>query len=296
MNEIRCKEIKRGKSPTYITNSNIFVFAQKCNSKFNGIDLSLCKCLDPAKFRNYDRSEVILPGDIIINSTGTGTLGRIGYFSKSDNINNLTLVPDSHVTVVRLSNELNSYFMKVTVDLYHKYFEKHGEGSTNQKELKPLTIQTILVPIPPRNEQDRIVNKLKELNLLIEKYKLAEEKLYELNSNIKNQLKKSILQYAIEGKLASQDPNDEPASVLLDRIRKEKQNLIAEGKIKKDKNESIIYRRDNSYYMVVLFTLLKYCILLPNGGLLEVNVAMKYIIYNKFPYIGFLSKKVVYLQ
>ena len=248
LNEIRCKEIKRGKSPTYITNSNIFVFAQKCNSKFNGIDLSLCKCLDPAKFRNYDRSEVILPGDIIINSTGTGTLGRIGYFSKSDNINNLTLVPDSHVTVVRLSNELNSYFMKVTVDLYHKYFEKHGEGSTNQKELKPLTIQTILVPIPPRNEQDRIVNKLKELNLLIEKYKLAEEKLYELNSNIKNQLKKSILQYAIEGKLASQDPNDEPASVLLDRIRKEKQNLIAEGKIKKDKNESIIYRRDNSYY------------------------------------------------
>ena len=248
MNEIRCKEIKRGKSPTYITNSNIFVFAQKCNSKFNGIDLSLCKCLDPAKFRNYDRSEVMLPGDIIINSTGTGTLGRIGYFSKSDNINNLTLVPDSHVTVVRLSNELNSYFMKVTVDLYHKYFEKHGEGSTNQKELKPLTIQTILVPIPPRNEQDHIVNKLKELNLLIEKYKLVEEKLYELNSNIKNQLKKSILQYAIEGKLASQDPNDEPASVLLDRIRKEKQNLIAEGKIKKDKNESIIYRRDNSYY------------------------------------------------
>lgn len=248
LNEIRCKEIKRGKSPTYITNSNIFVFAQKCNSKYNGIDLSLCKCLDPTKFRNYDRSEVMLPGDIIINSTGTGTLGRIGYLSDSDNINNLTLVPDSHVTVVRLSNELNSYFMKVTVNLYHKYFEEHGEGSTNQKELKPLTIQTILVPIPPRNEQNRIVNKLKELNPLIEKYKLAEEKLYELNSNIKNQLKKSILQYAIEGKLVPQDPNDEPASVLLDRIRKEKQKLIAVGKIKKDKNESIIYRRDNSYY------------------------------------------------
>lgn len=229
------------------------MFAQKCNSKYNAIDLSLCKCLDPTKFRNYDRSEVMLPGDIIINSTGTGTLGRIGYLSDSDNINNLTLVPDSHVTVVRLSNELNSYFMKVTVNLYHKYFEEHGEGSTNQKELKPLTIQTILVPIPPRNEQNRIVNKLKELNPLIEKYKLAEEKLYELNSNIKNQLKKSILQYAIEGKLVPQDPNDEPASVLLDRIRKEKQKLIAVGKIKKDKNESIIYRRDNSYYIIRIF-------------------------------------------
>lgn len=69
-----------------------------------------------------------------------------------------------------------------------------------------------------------------------------------MNSNIKEQLKKSILQNAIEGKLVPQDPNDEPASVLLDRIRKEKQKLIAEGKIKKDKNESIIYRRDNSYY------------------------------------------------
>ena len=70
----------------------------------------------------------------------------------------------------------------------------------------------------------------------------------ELNSNIKEQLKKSILQYAIEGKLIPQDPNDEPASLLLDRIYKEKQKLITEGKIKKDKNESIIYRRDNSYY------------------------------------------------
>ena len=60
--------------------------------------------------------------------------------------------------------------------------------------------------------------------------------------------------------------------------------------------KSTTKRNKKNRYMVVLFTLSKYCILLPNGGLLEVNVAMKYIIYNKFPYIGFLSKKVVYLQ
>ena len=105
-----------------------------------------------------------------------------------------------------------------------------------------------MIAIPPLNEQYHIVNKIKQLEPLIDKYKQAEEKLFELNLNIKEQLKKSILQYAIEGKLVPQDSNDEPASVLLERIRKEKEKLIAEGKIKKDKNESIIYRRDNSYY------------------------------------------------
>ena len=110
------------------------------------------------------------------------------------------------------------------------------------------TMINLYLPLPPLSEQHRIVAKLQELEPLIEKYRIAEEQLHELNSNIKDQLKKSILQYAIEGKLVPQDPNDEPASVLLERIREEKQQLIKEGKIKKDKNESIIFRRDNSYY------------------------------------------------
>ena len=111
-----------------------------------------------------------------------------------------------------------------------------------------ILIPNTLVVIPPYNEQQRIVDKINELEPLIDKYKLIEEKLYKLNSSIKEQLKKSILQYAIEGNLVQQDPNDEPAFVLLERIREEKNKLVAEGKIKKDKNESIIYRRDNSYY------------------------------------------------
>ena len=110
------------------------------------------------------------------------------------------------------------------------------------------TMINLFIPLPPVKEQNRIIECIHSLNPLIQKYQKAEEQLYELNSSIKEQLKKSILQYAIEGKLVPQDPNDEPASVLLERIRKEKQKLIAEGKIKKDKNESIIYRRDNSYY------------------------------------------------
>lgn len=72
--------------------------------------------------------------------------------------------------------------------------------------------------------------------------------MHKLNSTYKDQLKKSILQYAIEGKLVPQDPNDEPASVLLERISEGKEKLIKEGKIKRNKNESIIFKRDNSYY------------------------------------------------
>ena len=120
------------------------------------------------------------------------------------------------------------------------------------------TMINLYLPLPPLSEQHRIVAKLQELEPLIEKYRIAEEQLHELNSNIKDQLKKSILQYAIEGKLVPQDPNDEPASVLLERIREEKQQLIKEGKIKKDKNESIIFRRDNSYYEKI--NGIEYCI------------------------------------
>lgn len=120
------------------------------------------------------------------------------------------------------------------------------------------TMINLYLPLPPLSEQHRIVAKLQELEPLIEKYRIAEEQLHELNSNIKDQLKKSILQYAIEGKLVPQDPNDEPASVLLERIREEKQRLIKEGKIKKDKNESIIFRRDNSYYEKI--NGIEYCI------------------------------------
>lgn len=248
LNEIRIKEIKRGKSPKYATEGDVLVFAQKCNTKYNGIDISLSKHLDSSSLKRYDDSEKMVDGDIVINSTGTGTMGRIGYYSANCNPNNYVLVPDSHVTIVRVSTILNSKFIKNTIDQYRDYFEKHGEGSTNQKELKPITIQNILIPIPPQSEQIKIIKTIDKLEPLIEKYKHAEEQLYKLNSNIKEQLKKSILQYAIEGKLIPQDPNDEPASVLLEHIRDEKNKLISEGKIKKDKNESIIYRRDNSYY------------------------------------------------
>ncbi len=90
-----------------------------------------------------------------------------------------------------------------------------------------------LVPLPPLAEQHRIVEKIEELMPKVEEYGKAQEALDKLNTELPEQLKKSILQEAIEGRLVPQDPNDEPASVLLDKIRKEKEKLVKKGKLKK---------------------------------------------------------------
>lgn len=108
-----------------------------------------------------------------------------------------------------------------------------------------------LIPLPPLPEQHRIVNKIKELLPYIYKYEQAENQLTKLNNDFPELLKKSILQEAVQGKLVPQDPNDEPASVLLERIRAEKQTLIKASKIKKDKHESVIVTRDKIPYEIV---------------------------------------------
>jgi len=110
------------------------------------------------------------------------------------------------------------------------------------------SLDALLIPLPPIMEQKRIFDKLHELTTPLLDYGAAEQKVTELNVNFPERLKKSILQEAVQGKLVSQDPSDEPAKALLERIRAEKQRLIKEGKIKKDKHESIIFRRDNSHY------------------------------------------------
>ena len=105
-----------------------------------------------------------------------------------------------------------------------------------------------LFPVPPFNEQQRIASKFSTIIPYIEQYSMVDTELSSLNSIFSENLKKSILQEAIQGQLVPQDPSDEPASVLLERIRAEKEQLIQEGKIKRDKHESVIYRRDNSHY------------------------------------------------
>ena len=105
-----------------------------------------------------------------------------------------------------------------------------------------------LFPVPPVSEQKRIVQKVSDLSPCLEQYAAADTKLLSLNTAFPEALKKSILQEAVQGKLVPQDLSDEPAEALLKHIRAEKQRLIKEGKIKKDKHESVIFRRDNSHY------------------------------------------------
>ena len=116
-----------------------------------------------------------------------------------------------------------------------------------QKNFSGLSgLGNMLVPIPPLSEQIRIVGKLNVVMVSVAEYGVAYSKAEYINDAFPDTLKKSILQEAVQGKLAPQDPADEPASVLLERIRAEKEQLIKEGKIKRDKHESIIFRRDNS--------------------------------------------------
>lgn len=150
------KEIRRGKSPKYAEKSNVLVFAQKCNTKYNGIDINLGQYLDETILKRYPADEYMQNGDVVINSTGMGTLGRVGFYRNIDNTSGLSVVPDSHVTIIRGFSCIQSSYLYAFMKAHQKELEKKGEGSTNQKELKPLTLKEMLVPIPPLSEQKRI--------------------------------------------------------------------------------------------------------------------------------------------
>ena len=151
------KEIRRGKSPKYTERSGTLVFAQKCNTKYNGIDVGLALYLDEDTLSRYPADEYMQDGDVVVNSTGMGTLGRVGIYCATDNHLGLPIVPDSHVTVIRVAHNIQAFYMYAFIKADQREIEKKGEGSTNQKELKPLTLKEMLIPIPPYSEQERIV-------------------------------------------------------------------------------------------------------------------------------------------
>ena len=235
LNDIVIKTIKRGKSPSYTAKSNILVFAQKCNTKAGYIDLSLAQYLDETKLSKYPEEEFMMDNDIVLNSTGNGTLGRVGIYHNSDNPNGHPVVPDSHVTIIRTNTHISAKFAFYSLKYYQPYMEKLGSGSTNQTELSAGVVKALLFPLPPLAEQKRIVAKIEELLPYIDRYEQAWSKLKQFNSRFPEDMKKSLLQYAIQGKLVEQRPEEGTAEELFAQIQEEKQQLIKAGKIKKEK-------------------------------------------------------------
>ena len=244
-----CEYIQRGKSPKYSPIKKYPVVAQKCN-QWSGFSIEKAQFIEPDSLSSYGPERLLQDNDLMWNSTGLGTLGRMAIYKTAANPYELA-VADSHVTVIRplkqfvLPEYLYYYFANPSVQ---SVIEDQADGTTKQKELATATIKTYLTPIPPLDEQRRILTKLSEVLPVVKSYGAVYGETVAMQEAFSEALKKSILQEAVQGKLVPQDPSDEPAEALLERIRAEKQRLIKEGKIKKDKHETVIFRRDNSHY------------------------------------------------
>ena len=212
-----CLFLSRGKSPKYSDTDKTYpVFAQKCNLKDGGISLEQARFLDPSTICKWSEEYKLKTGDVLVNSTGTGTVGRTRLFHEGYLKNYPFVVPDSHVSVIRTTSEVKSEFVfaYISSQLIQQYLEDNLAGSTNQKELYIGVLSDLSFPLPPLAEQHRIVAEIERWFSLVD---IIENGKSDLQTTIK-QTKSKILDLAIHGKLVPQDPNDEPAIELLKRI------------------------------------------------------------------------------
>lgn len=234
-----------GKSPKYSKiPTEHKIIGQQANQDY-GIDFNYVKYATNDFVVDMPEVYYLKDYDVLLNTLGNGTLGRSGIFKIPVGEKILT---DGHLFVFRNINPIISEYLFAFLKLKRQEIEKSANGTTNQTFLNLTKTIEWLIPLPPLSEQQRIVEKLKELEPYINDYDKAYEKIEKLNTDFPDLLKKSILQEAVQGKLVPQDPTDEPASILIEKIRQEKEQLIKDKKIKKDKNESYIFRRDNSHY------------------------------------------------
>ena len=234
----------RGGNVAYSDNGIGFLRAENV-AGLDRLDLSKLNHIDEATHTGFLKRSIIAADDVLI--TIAGTLGRTAIVKEE----NLPLNANQAVAIIRL---VDSHSVDLRYLVYALNAPAIQDKLTAQKKITAipnLTLEIIsdcLVPIPPLNEQRRIVKQFALFVPQIAEYEGKQTELNALNTGFPEALKKSILQEAVQGKLVPQDPSDEPAEALLERIWAEKQRLIKEGKIKKDKHESVIFRRDNSHY------------------------------------------------
>lgn len=154
--------IQRGKGPKYVETSEVAVVSQKC-VQWSGFDLSRARFIDPSTFNSYSEERFLREGDLLWNSTGTGTIGRVNLFSVQED-ERIRAVADSHVTVVRVMECNPAYVWLWLASPYvQSTIESTATGSTNQIELATAMVKAQPIPVPPLQEQDVIVARAREL-------------------------------------------------------------------------------------------------------------------------------------
>ncbi len=232
----------RGATPTKIANGIPLITAKNVKSGY--IDYTINDYISEEEFKERQQRGISKKGDILFTTEaplGNAALANIEKFSAGQR-----LITFQHYGI---QNELINYVMLMFMlsDFFQHQLYINKTGST-VAGIKAAILKTLWIPIPPYKEQIRISDALKATLNLVDNISESKEA---LNNQINN-AKSKILDLAIRGKLVPQDPNDEPASVLLERIRAEKEKLIKQGEIKRNKKESVIFRSDdNSYYETI---------------------------------------------
>ncbi|MDC1691258.1 restriction endonuclease subunit S [Phocaeicola vulgatus] len=182
-----------------------------------------------------------------------GTIGNIAFYSGEN------VILGKSACYFNLLNGIERKYIKIVLqtDYFLEYTKRVATGSTIKNV--PLSgMRNVLIPIPPKDEQQVIIDKLSSLKLLIEKFNIEQSQLNKLNAELRSVLKKSILQEAIQGKLLPQITEEGTAQELLEQIRQEKQKLVKEGKLKKSALlDSIIYKGDDNKYFEKIGTIEK---------------------------------------
>ena len=214
---------------------------------YNGyFDLSKTQYISTTNYEIICQRSKVDVGDIIFSMIGGNIGSQIlvtedNYFEMA--IKNVALF--KHYKKGMINELYLSYFLQSRVVDFKSIASGGAQSFVSLKQLR-----NYLIPIPSHPEQLRIVSRIEDIMPIADKYEKSQDSLDKLNIEIFNKLKKSVLQEAIQGKLVPQNPNDEPASVLLERIKEEKTKLFKEGKLKKkDLADSVIFKgEDNKYY------------------------------------------------
>jgi type I restriction enzyme S subunit len=223
--------VQRGKGPKYTLVSELPVINQKC-VRWWGVDTNHLKFVAEDQWAQWSEDRFLRDRDILWNSTGTGTIGRAALFRTLPDFPRV--VVDSHVTILRTVEYNPSLLYRwIQSPAIQSKIDSMQTGSTNQVELSKAEILATLAPLPPLNEQKRIVAKI---DALTEKSREAREALEEVPVLL-DKLRQSILAAAFRGDLTrewrAKNPDVEPASVLLERIRQERRKKWEEAQLAK---------------------------------------------------------------